>query len=367
MVRSFVPGSANHDAKPIADYNILKGANLGAIYSRVAGLTNSTTGVPRNVLLYPHAVASDAAVPRVEPLADFAGTGPLGPNYAPFNPGARTGGNLLQQDMRLNVPSGVLDDRQALLAKFDTLKRHLDARGAMEQMDRSREQALSVLLRGAAQAFDLKREDPRVLARYDTAGLVTDAAVDATKSNAVIGPLYKCHARNVGKLLLLARRLCEAGAGFVTVNAHYVWDMHGGVGNFAPMREGMQIVGGPFDRALSALIEDLEARGLTDRILVVCCGEMGRTPRINKEGGRDHWGELGPLLIYGGGLKMGQVIGRSAPDGGKPASDPVTMRNLIATVMHTLFDVGQVRLLRGIDAEVARVITEGDPIASLMN
>jgi len=64
---------------------------------------------------------------------------------------------------------------------------------------------------------------------------------------------------------------------------------------------------------------------------------------------------------------MGQVIGRSAPDGGKPASDPVTMRNLIATVMHTLFDVGQVRLLRGIDAEVARVITEGDPIASLMN
>ncbi len=128
----------------------------------------------------------------------------------------------------------------------------------------------------------------------------------------------------------------------------------------------MPYVGGPFDHAVSALIDDLEARGLSDRVLVVCCGEMGRTPRVNKKGGRDHWGNLGPLLLYGGGLKMGLVIGSSAHDGGTPTSDPVTIRNLIATIMHTLFNIGEVRLLPGISGDVSRVITEGDPIRQLM-
>jgi uncharacterized protein (DUF1501 family) len=128
----------------------------------------------------------------------------------------------------------------------------------------------------------------------------------------------------------------------------------------------MPYVGGPFDHAVSALIDDLEGRGLRDRILLVCCGEMGRTPRVNKNGGRDHWGNLGPLLLHGGGLKMGRVIGSSARDGGTPASDPVTLRNLIATIMHTLFDIGEVRLLPGISGEVSRVITEGEPIRQLI-
>ena len=93
---------------------------------------------------------------------------------------------------------------------------------------------------------------------------------------------------------------------------------------------------------------------------------MGRTPRVNKKGGRDHWGNLGPLLLYGGGLSMGRVVGSSARDGGMPASDPVTLRNLIATIMHTLFNVGEVRLMPGISGDVARVITEGEPIRQLI-
>jgi len=122
--------------------------------------------------------------------------------------------------------------------------------------------------------------------------------------------MYADHGRTLGKLLLLARRLCEAGCGFVTINTNFVWDMHADSNN-PSTREGMGYVGLPFDHAVSAFIEDVEARGLSDRILLVACGEMGRTPRVNKNGGRDHWGNLGPLLFHGGGLKMGQVIGQS--------------------------------------------------------
>src|SRR5207249_4572831 len=139
----------------------------------------------------------------------------------------------------------------------------------------------------------------------------------------------------------LARRLCERSCGFVPVTTSFVWDMHADVNN-ATMVEGMGYMGRPLDHALSAFIEDVEARGLSEKILLVVCGEMGRTPRINKKGGRDHWGNLGPLLLYGGGLKMGQVIGQSTRDAGSPNTEPVRIRHLVATVLHTLLDVGQV-------------------------
>ncbi len=149
-----------------------------------------------------------------------------------------------------------------------------------------------------------------------------------------------------GGCCLLARRLCERGCGFVTVTTNFVWDMHADVNN-APVAEGMRYMAPPLDHALSAFIEDLEARGLTDRILLVACGEMGRTPKINGNGGRDHWGNLGPLLLAGGGLRMGQVIGRSSRDAGEPISEPVRVKNVVGTVLHTLFDVGALRLVPG--------------------
>jgi uncharacterized protein (DUF1501 family) len=125
-------------------------------------------------------------------------------------------------------------------------------------------------------------------------------------------------------------------------------------------------MGLPLDHALSAFLEDVEARGLSEKILLVVCGEMGRTPKVNKNGGRDHWGNLGPLLLAGGGLKTGHVIGRSTRDAGEPASEPVRIQNLIATILHTLFDVGEVRLVPGLPREIAQTMTDWEPIPGLL-
>ena len=175
---------------------------------------------------------------------------------------------------------------------------------------------------------------------------------------------FVSHGKTIGKLLLLARRLCERGAGFVTVTTNFVWDMHGADTKNLSLENGMRHVAAPFDHAVSAFLEDVEARGLSDKILLVCCGEMGRTPKLNKNGGRDHWGNLGALMLAGGGLKMGQVIGQSTRNGGEPNSDPIHRSNLIASIVRTLFDMGQLRLVRGVSREVLQM-GSAEPIPGL--
>ena len=183
------------------------------------------------------------------------------------------------------------------------------------ELDRLKQQAVETILGGAAKAFDLSQEDPRLIARYDTAPLVRPDQISRRWNNY---SKYVDNAKSLGKLLLLARRLCEAGCGFVTVTTNFVWDMHADQNN-AGVEEGMEYMGLPLDHALSAFIEDCQSRGLSDKILLVATGEMGRTPKVNAKGGRDHWGGLAPLLLYGGGLKMGQVIGQSTRDAGERA------------------------------------------------
>jgi uncharacterized protein (DUF1501 family) len=124
-------------------------------------------------------------------------------------------------------------------------------------------------------------------------------------------------------------------------------------------------MGLPFDHAVSAFIEDVHERGLSDDILLVCCGEFGRTPRINGSGGRDHWGGLAPLLVSGGGLKMGQVIGQSNRTAAEPQTEPIRNTRLIATVLNTVLDIGQVRLVRGLPADVLAAATAAEPIPGL--
>jgi hypothetical protein len=357
VVRSYRPGDANHDIKPVVHKDFMN-ANLGSIYARVAGMNDAVTGMPTNAVLFPRSVDPNTQE-GTRSFGDFASAGLVGGAYAPFVPGG--GGNLLK-NMQLKIDRDRLDDRRQLLAQLDAVKRHIDATGGMDVVDKVQEQAIDVILRGVANAFDLSKEHPMTVARYDTAPVVPVESINQKWNNK---KNYADNARTLGKLLLLARRLCEAGCGFVTVTTNFVWDMHADVNN-AGVAEGMGYMGVPLDHALSAFIEDLEARGLDEKILLVACGEMGRTPRVNKAGGRDHWGNLGPLFLYGGGLKMGQVIGHSSADGGNPASEPITPKHLVSTIMHTLFDVGELRIARGVPDDVNRVITDGEPIRELV-
>lgn len=357
IVRSFVTGDGNHDIKPVLGADTLK-ANMGSLYSSIAGTSRLDTAMPTNVTLFPRSVDA-AAQAAVTEFGNFEGTGDLSRTFAPFVPGA---GADLQQDMRLNLPDGRFHDRKALLGMLDDWKRVVGPGDAVAGLDGFQRQAFEALHRGVFDAFDLSREDARLIARYDTAPLLPREKINPQWKNL---NHYATNAQTLGRQLLLARRLCERGAGFVTVTTSFIWDMHADVNN-APMTTGMDYVGRPFDHAVSAFIEDVEARGLSEKILLVCCGEMGRTPVINKSGGRDHWGNLAPLLVYGGGLKMGQVIGQSSRDGGEPASQPVTMKDLVATIMHSLLDIGQVRLMPGVPQKVIEAMTKGEPIRGLV-
>jgi hypothetical protein len=342
VIRSFQTNNGAHNIHGLVSPETLN-ANIGSLYSRVAGAIRPESGMPTNYVLFNHAACTD--VTKGSARGDISATGNLGSVYAPFLPGS---GGDLQKNMQVRLPRARFDDRRALLAQLDRLQRDLDARGQFDAMDEIQKQAYQVLLSNrVTTALDLSKEDPRTLAEYDTNAYVRKDDW-ASKAKRGTRGYYTGHARALGKLLLLARRLCEAGAGFVSVHAGYegVWDMHAD-GNNLNMKDGMEAVGLPFDHAVSAFIEDLEARGLRDKILLVCTGEMGRTPRINKNGGRDHWSRLAPLLLYGGGIQPGKIIGQSTKDGGEPAADNQNTTNLVSTVLHTVFDVGNLRLVPG--------------------
>ena len=344
IVRSFVPGDANHDIKPIVAKDGFS-ANLGSAFASMAGGNNSSNGMPTNLLLFPRAVDPNAG-PGQAGFGKFASTGPFAAATAPFQP---DGDGTLKKDMKLNLPLDRLDDRRLLLAGFDQLKRGMELE--TESMEASRQKAFSILMGGVGEAFDISKEDLKIVDKYDTSKLINVEKIDKKWNN---HKHYADNARTLGKLLLLARRLVERGAGFVTVTTNFVWDMHADVNN-AHMTEGMGYMAPPLDHALSVFLEDLRDRGLEDKVLLVACGEMGRSPRINKNGGREHWGNLGPLLLAGGGLKMGQVIGQSTSNGGEPNSEPVRIPNLIGTIMNTLFDTGKLRITRGVSRELLQM------------
>ena len=360
VVRSYVPGRdiSNHVISPLVHRIETLGANLGSIYSRLAGMTHPGNGLPTNAALFPKAVDSKCEPVRFD-FGDFLATGPAGAAYAPFVPG---GNGALEQDMVLNIDRHRLDDRRQLLVQLDRIKRNIDATGTLASLDLIRSQAFDVLLNRAADAFDLSRESPRTIERYDTAPLVRPETINMTYESS---KYYVGHGKTLGKLLLLARRLCEAGCGFVMVNTGFVWDMHGVAHVHAGMEEGMRYTAPPLDHAVAAFLDDLEERGLSEKILLVMCGEMGRSPQLSNTGGRNHWGNLGPLLLAGGGLPMGQVMGRSTANGGEPADNPVTMHNLIGTIMHTLFDVAALRQRPEAATDLAKIITQSEPIRQL--
>jgi uncharacterized protein (DUF1501 family) len=222
-----------------------------------------------------------------------------------------------------------LGSRKSLLTNFDNLRRDIDASGMLRGMDKFTEQAFGILTSSKlAEAIDLEREDSKLRDRYGRGSDKPAGYGDA-------GPLLNDY-------FLLARRLVEAGARVVSL-AYGRWDWHGmphGT-NFSNAREHFPML----DIALTALIEDLERRDLLDTTTVLVWGEFGRTPKINPNGGRDHWPEVACAILAGGGLRTGQVIGATNRFAERPKDRPVTFQEVFATLYHSL----------GIDVNTATV------------
>ena len=273
---------------------------LGSVLSKLRG--QRRPGVPPFVGLAPSM--------GHKPWSDNGQPGFLGPAHAPFQPNGEAEQDMVLQGITLDR----LRDRERLLASFDTFRRAADSSGVMDGMDAYNQQALGVLTSSRlADAFDLEREPPQVRDRYGRG---------TAKKAADGGP----------KLLdqfLLARRLVEAGVRCVTL-AFSRWDWHGG--NFKRGREDMPML----DQGVSALVEDLHARGLDRDVTVIVWGEFGRTPKINKTAGRDHWPKVSCGLLACGGLRTGQVIGSTNRLGEEAKDRPVHFQEVFATLYQNL-------------------------------
>jgi uncharacterized protein (DUF1501 family) len=357
IVRSYASMNGGHTyEKVVSGGNVTKAAG-SALYTRVAGANHPETGLPRSVLILPEAVQpglKQGGNFETGALPTLTTPGDLGAAYESFNP---AGGTQLKKDLELKIPRERFDDRKTLLAQLDTYKRQFDKTGIMDGLDAFQRQAYDAILKGAAEAFDLSKEDPKTIEKYDTSKLFEMKEVTKWYD-------MKRASNLLGKQMLLARRLCEAGCGFVTVS-DCGWDYHAN-GNSPKQMAGLPMMGGQVDHAVAAFIEDVEARGLSDKILLVVTGEMGRTPRLNRDGGRDHWGDLTALGIAGGGLKMGQVIGQSDKTASRPATERYTPSHLLATIMNVLLDTGEARSSQALPRSVASAISDATPIPELV-
>jgi hypothetical protein len=256
--------------------------SFGAVVSKVRGSAGNDV---------PPFVSLRGMAPGTEP-------GFLGVAHRPFTP---DGPGL--QNLRLagGVDAPRMDDRKHLLARFDDVRRDIDASGNMKGMDSFTSRAFDMVASGAVRkALDLTREDPRVRDRY----------------------------RGVEQFLT-ARRLIEAGVGCVTL-AIGGWDTHGA--NFMTLKNQLPQV----DRGLTALVEDLYDRGMDRDVVTVMWGEFGRTPKINGGAGRDHWAPVMSAAVAGGGLRMGQAIGTTNARAEVPKDRPITVPQVLSTFYHAL-------------------------------
>ncbi|MFO0890895.1 MAG: DUF1501 domain-containing protein [Isosphaeraceae bacterium] len=211
------------------------------------------------------------------------------------------------------ISAGRFTGRRQLLDQFDDCRRAMD-RAPLEGMNSFYRQAFTVLTSDRlARALDVEREDPKLRARY---------GVGSPKHLGDGAPMWNDQ-------LLIARRLVEAGARCVSLGYGF-WDTHGG--NFSHLRQHLPL----FDQGISALVEDIYARGLDRDVTVVVWGEFGRTPKINKDAGRDHWARVNSAILAGGGMRVGQVIGSTDKLGALAVSRPVHYRDVLATIYHNL-------------------------------
>jgi hypothetical protein len=289
VVRSLVSVDEHSDSLVMTGYS--ENANrtqhhpsFGAVVSKLRGSAASND--------VPPFVSLRGMAPGTEP-------GYLGIAHRPFTPDGPGVQNL-------RLPGGVdmnrMDDRKALLASFDGVRRDIDQTGTMKGIDAFTARAFDMVASGTVRrALDLSREEPRTRDRYKGC-----------------------------EQFLTARRLIEAGVGCVTL-AIGGWDTH--ASNFKTLQKQLPVV----DRGVANLINDLHDRGMEKDVVTVMWGEFGRTPKINgNDAGRDHWGPAMSALVAGGGLKMGQAIGATNARGETPKDRKYTVPQLLATLYHTM-------------------------------
>lgn len=271
----------------------------------------------------------------------YEGPAYLGNRYLALNAGGDPSlGNYRAPEFAL--PQGVtlprLEDRLNLLRAVDSLAQRKQTEVAWEDFDDFQRQAVMLTTGSRArEAFDLSAEPPRMRERYGH------------------------HA--YGQSALLARRLVEAGVTFVTINLYEKdvdwWDDH------YTIEKNLRTRLPRYDQALATLIEDLNERGLTDRVLVAAFGEFGRAPRIDRNAGRGHWPGAMSALLCGGGIKGGQIVGSTTADGGEPNHRPLKPGDLLATIYHTL-GIDHQTTLTDRQARPIPILPEGEPIRELL-
>jgi hypothetical protein len=268
---------------------------------------------------------SNGAVPPFVSLRGISrGTEPayLGIAHRPFTPSGQANANL---KLATGVTAESLDERKNLLAQFDNTRRNIDASGTMAGMDAYTVKAIEMITSGLVRdALDLNKEDPKTVERYKGV-----------------------------EQLLTARRLVEAGVGCVTlsIGEFDVWDTH--KQNFQSLKKQLPKV----DQGITNLIQDLHDRGMADDVVTVMWGEFGRTPKINRDAGRDHWAPVMSAMIAGGGLKMGQAVGASTAKGEQPKDRPCSVQQVLSTIYRAI----------GIDPGTTLTDSEGRPMYILVD
>jgi hypothetical protein len=307
---------------------------FGSVVSRLAG---NASAMPTYVSLNQPA---DDRFEFEKPY--YAGSG-----HGPFRPF----GSAID-DLRPVKAKEQLQDRKQLLAAFDTLRRDLDRAEARGALDPLQTRALDMITSPKVRdAFDLSKEPDRVVAAYGQ-GKYPHQAVDNI--------YYDWEAKS----FVLARRLVEAGVRVVTLRVA-AWDHHGAVGGniFHALKHLLPLL----DRSVYALVNDLRDRGLDRDVLVVVLGEFGRTPKISQPGpGRGHWAEAGCALLFGGGLKMGQVVGETDGRAERAKSGNVGFQNIVATIYHVLGIDTKVQL-PDFNGRPQNLLDDREPIAELVD
>jgi hypothetical protein len=314
IIRSMVGAEDRHEAVQCTTGRLARNQPPGGWPCMGSVLSKLQGGVDRSM---PPFVGLAPKMGHV-PWADNGQHGFLGIGHAPFQPNKGGG----KDDMVLNgVTLDRLSDRKALLSSFDQFRRDIDGSGMMDGMDAFNQQAFGILTSSKLlEALDVEKEDKKIRERYGKGD---------PKNRDDGAPKLMEH-------MLAARRLVEAGARCVTL-AFTRWDHHGD--NFGALRQDLPL----FDQGVSALLTDLHERGMDKDVSVVVWGEFGRTPTINKDGGRDHWPRVSFAMLSGGGLKHGQVIGATDRLGGEANERPVQFGEVFATLYHALgIDVSKV-------------------------